>query len=93
MPIVLVEGKIKSKFVLVKNPSEVTAEDITALHDAIGNKQTAAPGDRILEVVVLAGLADSNGQAKELIKSKSITLNDKPIDDMMYTLNESDFIG
>lgn len=29
MPVVLIEGKIKSKFVLVKNPSEVTAEDIT----------------------------------------------------------------
>lgn len=69
-----------------------TPEDITALHDAIGNKQTAAPGDRILEVVVLAGLAESNGQAKELIKSKSITLNDKLIDDMLYTLVESDFI-
>lgn len=68
-------------------------EDITALHEAIGNKQTAAPGERILEVVVLAGLAESNGQAKELIKSKSITLNDVLIDDIMYTLSESDFIG
>lgn len=28
MPIVLIEGKIKSKFVLVKNASELTAEDI-----------------------------------------------------------------
>jgi hypothetical protein len=26
----LIEGKIKSKFVLVKNPSEITADDITA---------------------------------------------------------------
>jgi tyrosyl-tRNA synthetase len=73
--------------------SERSTTDITALHEAIGNKQTAAPGDRILEVVVLAGLAESNGQAKELIKSKSITLNDVLIEDMMYTLNESDFIG
>jgi hypothetical protein len=29
MAIVLIESKIKSKFVLVKNPTEVTAEDIT----------------------------------------------------------------
>lgn len=28
--IVLIEGKIKSKFVLVQNPSEITAEDITS---------------------------------------------------------------
>jgi len=26
----LIEGKIKSKFVLVQNPSEITAEDITS---------------------------------------------------------------
>lgn len=30
MPIVLIEGKIKSKFVLVENPSDLTAEDITS---------------------------------------------------------------
>lgn len=70
-----------------------TWADITALHEAVGNKQTATPGDRILEVIVLAGLAESNSQAKELIKSKSITLNDMLIEDMMYTLSESDFIG
>lgn len=34
MAIVLIESKIKSKFVLVKNPTEVTAEDITAFLDS-----------------------------------------------------------
>jgi hypothetical protein len=33
----LIEGKIKSKFVLVKNPSELTAEDITAFVESWSN--------------------------------------------------------
>lgn len=34
MPVVLIEGKIKSKFVIVKNPSELTAEDINSFLDS-----------------------------------------------------------
>ena len=30
MAVVLIEGKIKSKFVLEKSPAEVTSEDITS---------------------------------------------------------------
>jgi len=37
MAIVLIEGKIKSKFVLVKNPADVTAEDITAFVESWSN--------------------------------------------------------
>lgn len=37
MAIVLIEGKIKSKFVLVKNPSEITAEDITEFVESWSN--------------------------------------------------------
>ncbi len=37
MAVVLIEGNIKSKFVLVKNPSEVTAEDITAFVESWSN--------------------------------------------------------
>lgn len=44
MPIVLVEGKIKSKFVLVKNPSEVTAEDITAFVESWTNGEAKKYG-------------------------------------------------
>ncbi len=37
MPIVLIEGKIKSKFVLVKDPSQLTADDITAFVESWSN--------------------------------------------------------
>lgn len=37
MAVVLIEGKIKSKFVLVKNPSELTAEDITSFVESWNN--------------------------------------------------------
>jgi tyrosyl-tRNA synthetase len=42
--------------------------------------------------VVYAGLAESNGQAKELIKSNAIYLNEQLITDMNYTLTDNDFI-
>lgn len=37
MPIVLIEGKIRSKFVLVKNPSELTADVITEFVNSWAN--------------------------------------------------------
>lgn len=67
-------------------------EDLLALHAAIGKNQTARPGERILEVVVAAGLAESNSQAKDLIKNKSIFLNDRCIEEMTYTLTDNDFV-
>lgn len=66
--------------------------DLEALHNAIGRKQSATPGDRILEVVIAAGLAESNSQAKDLIKNNSIFLNEQCISDMNYTLQDTDFI-
>ncbi len=66
--------------------------DLQALHDAIGNKQTAAPGDRIVEVVVAAGLAESNAQAKEYLKNKIIWMNETLMTDMAYTLTPEDFL-
>lgn len=35
--VVLIEGKIKSKFVLIKDPSELTSEDITAFVESWSN--------------------------------------------------------
>ena len=69
-----------------------SASDLEALHQAIGNKQTAAPGGRILEAVVLAGHAESNSEAKQLIKNCSIFLNERCIGDMHYLLTDRDFI-
>jgi len=69
-----------------------SGDDLLALHNAVSKKQSAIPGERILEVVVYAGLAESNGQAKELIKSNSIYLNEQLITDMNYTLTDNDFI-
>jgi ribosomal protein S4 len=50
-------------------------------------------GTRIIEAIVLSGLADSNGDAKQAIKNKSISLNEVLVDDMGYELQEKDFIG
>jgi len=45
----------------------------------------------ILNAIVLTGCAPSKGQARILITQGGITLNDEKIEDMNYTLNDSDF--
>lgn len=67
-------------------------EDLLALHEAIGKKQTATANDRILEVVVGCWLAESNSEAKQLIKNRSVFLNERCVDDMNYTLTDNDFL-
>jgi len=67
-------------------------QDLLALHEALGKKQTAKTSDRILEVVVAVWFAESNSEAKHLIKNHSIFLNERCIDDMNYTLTDDDFL-
>jgi hypothetical protein len=57
---VLIEGKIKSKFVLVKNPSELTAEDITAFVESWSNGDATKYGmtDEVKEEAAVAEAAD-----------------------------------
>ena len=45
----------------------------------------------ILEALVVTGLAPSKGQAKILVTQGGISLNDKKIQDISYTLSDSDF--
>jgi tyrosyl-tRNA synthetase len=47
---------------------------------------------KITNALVNAWLTESNGWAKELIKSNSIYLNEQLITDMNYTLTDNDFI-
>lgn len=45
----------------------------------------------IVDAIVLTNIAPSKGQAKTLITQGGITLNDNKIDDVFYTLSDSDF--
>ncbi len=45
----------------------------------------------IVDAIVLSGIAPSKGQARTLISQGGISLNDKKIDNVNYTLSENDF--
>lgn len=72
-------------------------EAATALFEGTGNidnmpsTQLESIATRIVDAIVLVGMAPSKGQAKTLIAQGGITLNDKKIEDENYILSESDF--
>lgn len=76
----------------VEEVNQMNQEDLVAFYEVIGNKQTATPGERLLEILVRTGLAESNGDAKKLINSRCIYLNEHLIDDTGYELTEADFL-
>ncbi len=45
----------------------------------------------ILDAIVLTGIAPSKGQAKTLIAQGGISLNDKKVEEITYTLSDKDF--
>ena len=45
----------------------------------------------IIDAIIQSGIAPSKGQARTLISQGGITLNDKKITDINYTLSDSDF--
>jgi tyrosyl-tRNA synthetase len=45
----------------------------------------------ILDAIILTGIAPSKAQARTLISQGGITLNDNKIDDITYTLSDTDF--
>lgn len=45
----------------------------------------------IVDAIILTGIAPSKGQARTLITQGGISLNDKKIDDISYTLSDNDF--
>lgn len=76
----------------VDKVNQLVAEDLSALHQAIGGKNPVAVGTRIIEAIVEAGLAPSNAEAKTLIKNNGVVLNETSVHDMGYELQEKDFL-
>ena len=48
---------------------------------------------RILEVLVESGLAPSNGEAKKLIQSGSISFNEEKVSDITFVIRKSDLVN
>ncbi len=59
--------------------------------DNIPSIKLENPNCQLTEAIVLAGIANSKGQAKTLISQNAISLNDEKISDISYCLSEKDF--
>lgn len=66
---------------------------LKALHEATGKATSSSTSLRILEACVLAGLVDSNAEAKKAIASGAIFLNEQPVQEISYQLSPTDFLG
>ena len=74
---------------IIKN---MKPEDIEALANEAGSVQ--APTElKVLDLFTHAGLSSSNGDAKKLIQSGSLFVNETKIEDMQKTFSESDFVN
>ena len=63
-----------------------------AFHQAVGKGKIVLVGERMIEIVVAAGLAESNSEAKKLITGKCIYLNEQLVTDINSTIQETDFL-
>lgn len=70
--------------------AELTSEDLQQL-ELDGMETTSASGDAgLLDVMTEAGLAKSNGQARQLVSSKAVRLNGEVVEDARLRLSRED---
>ena len=65
---------------------------LTNIHSALWNSEAIQTSTRILEIMVHSGLTDSNSDAKKLIKSGAIYLNENKVTDIWYETTQEDRI-
>lgn len=83
--------------ILFNDPLEILAQmqesEINALCAEVGSVELNTTGKRILELIVASGLASSNGEAKKLINSGALFLNETKITDPQQEIQTSDLIN
>jgi len=77
------DGKIETSST-IRSPAAGRTDSATSadLPEAIVPRDKAAAGIRVAELIVLAGFAPSNGEAKRLIQQGGIRLGETPITDV-----------
>ncbi len=71
----------------------MSLDAVQALARETGSMVLAGEEMRILEVLVESGLAPSNGEAKKLIQSGSISFNEEKVNDINFIVKKSDLIN
>ncbi|MDR0370160.1 MAG: hypothetical protein LBH96_06860 [Candidatus Peribacteria bacterium] len=67
--------------------------DIEALAREAGSVAFEGEEMRILELLVDSGLAPSNGEAKKLIQSGSISFNEEKVEEINLVIKKSDLVN
>ncbi|MDD2537550.1 MAG: tyrosine--tRNA ligase [Candidatus Absconditabacteria bacterium] len=73
--------------------AQMSKGDLEALAKETGSVKFEGEERRILELLVESGLAPSNGEAKKLIQSGSIVLNEIKVGNVTQVLKKSDLIN
>ena len=71
----------------------MSKEDIQALEHETWGVKVEGNEVRILELLVQAGLAESNSEAKKLIQQNAISVNEEKISDFWKVYSSSDAIN
>ncbi|HCB51174.1 TPA: hypothetical protein DEP21_01130 [Patescibacteria group bacterium] len=79
----------QDKMEIIKTLNE---SDLAALANEAGN--IPAPAElKVLDLFTAAGLSSSNGDAKKLIQSGSLYVNEEKIEDIQKIFTETDFVN
>lgn len=75
---------------LIKNMS---AKEIDALAKETGGCEMPGAEAKVLELFTLAGITESNGEAKKLIAQGALFVNEEKVTDLQQTLSKKDFLN
>lgn len=73
--------------------SSMSSDALQALARETGRVSFEGEEMRVLELLVNSGLAPSNGEAKKLIQSGSISFNEAKVEDINFVIKTSDLIN
>lgn len=72
---------------------QLSNTELEALAKEVGSLTLSTPEARVLDLLVNVGLAPSNGEAKKLIASGAISINEQLIEDINHTVSDANTIN
>lgn len=71
--------------------NQLSADEINALFDECGGFINVDQSTSITDLAVKAGLGESNGAIKKLVKQQCLFVNEKPVENPNQAINENDY--
>jgi len=73
--------------------SSFTKEDLDALTEETWSITTKEKEIKVLDIFTQSGLTSSNGDAKKMLQSWALFVNEVKVEDPQMTLSQKDFIN